>query len=163
MICLARQCRELPGPCPLQLLLPACRREPREPALMRLIDEQYTKTPFYGSPKMTLWLRQCGPLGQREAGSAVDAVDGIGGALPKKRASATSRPHRGTGCTRTCCNVAVERVNQVWSTDITYIRLRGGFIYLVAVMDWYSRFVLRGRSRTRWTCPSVWRLWRGLF
>jgi putative transposase len=55
--------------------------------------------------------------------------------------------------------VEIKRVNQVWSTDITYLRLRQGFLYLVAVLDWFSRYVLSWRLSNSWRRASVWRHW----
>ena len=107
---------------------------------MRLIDEQYTRTPFYGSPKMTHWLRGQGhPVNHKRIARLMRTM-GLCAIYPKPRLSENRQPHiiypyllRG---------VRIERANQVWSTDITYIRLRQGFLYLAAVMDWYSRYVL---------------------
>ncbi len=108
--------------------------------LMRLLDEQYTRTPFYGSRKMTEWLATEGYAVNRKRVSRLMALMGIEAVYPKPKLSQPGDGHRiypyllrGT---------PVGRVNQVWSTDITYIRMAQGFLYLVAVMDWFSRFVL---------------------
>jgi putative transposase len=108
--------------------------------LMRLLDEQYTRTPFYGSRKMTAWLARAGHEVNRKRVSRLMELMGIAAVYPKAKLSRPGEGHRiypyllrGT---------TVERVNQVWSTDITYIRMAQGFLYLVAVMDWFSRFVL---------------------
>jgi putative transposase len=108
--------------------------------LMRLLDEQYTRAPFYGSRRMTAWLETQGYLVNRKRVSRLMEVMGIEAVYPKPKLSQPGAGHRiypyllrGT---------TVERVNQVWSTDITYIRMAQGFLYLVAVMDWFSRFVL---------------------
>lgn len=108
--------------------------------LMRRIDEQYTRTPFYGSRRMTFELNQQGWKVNRKRVQRLMRRMGLEAIYPKPRLSAPNPGHhvypyllRG---------VKIERRNQVWSTDITYIRLRGGFIYLVAVIDWYSRYVL---------------------
>lgn len=108
--------------------------------LMRLLDEQYTRTPFYGSRRMREWLATQGHEVNRKRVSRLMALMGIEAVYPKPKLSQPGEGHRiypyllrGT---------KVERVNQVWSTDITYIRMAQGFVYLVAVMDWYSRFVL---------------------
>jgi putative transposase len=107
---------------------------------MRLIDEQYTRTPFYGSPKMTWWLGEQGYPVNRKRVSRLMRKMGLWAICPKKRLSENREPHivypyllRG---------VRIVRPNQVWSTDITYIRLRHGFVYLAAVIDWFSRYVL---------------------
>lgn len=108
--------------------------------LMRLLDEQYTRTPFYGSRKMTEWLATRGHEVNRKRVSRLMQLLGVEAVYPKPKLSQPGEGHRiypyllrGT---------RVERVNQVWSTDITYIRMAQGFLYLVAVMDWFSRFVL---------------------
>jgi putative transposase len=108
--------------------------------LMRLLDEQYTRAPFYGSRRMTAWLETQGHQVNRKRVSRLMEVMGIEAVYPKPKLSQAGEGHRiypyllrGT---------TVERVNQVWSTDITYIRMTQGFLYLVAVMDWFSRFVL---------------------
>jgi transposase InsO family protein len=56
--------------------------------------------------------------------------------------------------------LSIERPNRVWSTDITYIPMRGGFLYLVAVMNWFSRYALRWNCPTPWRPASVWRRWK---
>jgi putative transposase len=107
---------------------------------MRLLDEQYTRCPFYGVRRMTAWLRQ---QGQRVSEKRVRRLLRKMGllaiypkpALSQAAMSAKLYPYLLRG-------VEIERVNQVWSTDITYIRLLSGFSYLVAIMDWYSRYVL---------------------
>ena len=107
---------------------------------MRLIDEQYTRTPFHGSPKMTYWLKAEGhPVNHKRVARLMRKM-GLCAIHPKPRLSENREPH--TVYPYLLRGVRIERVNQVWSTDITYIRLRQGFVYLVAVMDWYSRYVL---------------------
>jgi putative transposase len=112
-------------------------------ALMRLLDEQYTHTPFYGIRRMTAWLRQQGYAVNHKRVSRLLRQMGLEAIYPKRRLSTLSRP----GAT-TCRypyllrDLVVERPNQVWSTDITYVRMRRGFLYLVAILDWYSRYVL---------------------
>jgi putative transposase len=108
--------------------------------LMRLLDEQYTATPFYGIRRMTAWLRQRGYAVNPKRVARLMRQMGLQAIYPKRRLSQPIAGHmiypyllRG---------VAVDRVNQVWSADITYIRLQAGFIYLVAVIDWFSRYVL---------------------
>jgi len=108
--------------------------------LMRLLDEQYTRTPFYGSRRMTAWLQVQGHEVNRKRVSRLMELMGIEAVYPKPK---LSRPGEGHKIYPYLLEgVAVERVNQVWSTDITYIRMAHGFAYLVAVMDWFSRFVL---------------------
>jgi putative transposase len=109
--------------------------------LMRLIDEQYTRAPFYGSRRMTAWLREEKKLAvNRKRVCRLMAVMGLEAVYPKPKLSQPGEGHK--IYPYLLSGVKVERVNQVWSTDITYIRMAQGFCYLVAVMDWHSRFVL---------------------
>jgi putative transposase len=108
--------------------------------LMRLIDEQYTKTPFYGSPKMTAWLRTQGhPVNHKRVERLMGTM-GLQALCPKKRTSLSAPGHK--VYPYLLRGVSIQRVNQVWSCDITYIRMVSGFVYLMAVMDWFSRYVL---------------------
>jgi putative transposase len=108
--------------------------------LMRLIDEEYTRYPFYGSRRMTVWLWDQGHKVNRKRVSRLMEVMGIEALYPKPRLSQPGEGHK--IYPYLLRGVEVTRVNQVWSTDITYVRMAGGFVYLVAVMDWFSRFVL---------------------
>ena len=108
--------------------------------LMRLLDEQYTRTPFYGSRKMTEWLATVGPRVNRKRVSRLMELLGVEAVYPKPKLSQPWAGHR--IYPYLLRDTIVGRVNQVWSTDITYIRMAQGFVYLVAVMDWFSRFVL---------------------
>ena len=112
--------------------------------LMRLLDEQYTRTPFYGIQKMTAWLRTQGYEVNHKRVARLLRLMGLMAVYPGPRLSqpaeqAVRYPYLLRG-------LAIERVNQVWSTDITYIRLARGFLYLVAIMDWFSRYVLAWRT-----------------
>lgn len=108
--------------------------------LMRHLDELYTRFPFYGSPRMTAWLRREGYDVNHKRIERLMRTMGIQGVCPKKNLS------KGTErCKKypyLLAGLDVDRPDQVWSSDITYIRLLKGFVYLVAVMDWHSRFVL---------------------
>lgn len=108
--------------------------------LMRLIDEEYTRLPFYGSRRWVEWLDEQGYSVNRKRVSRLMEVMGIEAVYPKPRLSQPGEGHK--IYPYLLAGVEVTRVNQVWSTDITYIRMDGGFVYLVAVMDWFSRFVL---------------------
>ena len=108
--------------------------------LMRLLDEQYTRTPFYGTRKMTEWLATVGHAVNRKRVRRLMEVLGVEAVYPKPKLSQPGQGHR--IYPYLLRGATVERVNQVWSTDITYIRMAQGFVYLVAVMDWFSRFVL---------------------
>ena len=108
--------------------------------LMRLLDEQYTRTPFYGVRRMTVWLRQQGYAVNTKRVARLLHTMGLETIYPKPRLSQPQPGHR--VYPYLLRGVPITQVNQVWSTDITYVRLHGGFIYLVAVMDWFSRYVL---------------------
>ena len=109
-------------------------------ALMRLIDEQFLETPWYGSRQMARHLRRLRPRGRPQAGAAADGADGAGADLPAAadHGSASRAPDLSVSAARS----VVDRPNQVWCADITYIPMRRGFLYLVAVMDWSTRQVL---------------------
>jgi putative transposase len=113
---------------------------PEDLAVMRLLDEQYTRTPFYGVRRMHAWLSRTGH------GDGIDRVRrllrkmGLDAIHPKPHLSFNGTDHR--RFPYLLRGVPILRVNQVWSTDITYIRLRSGFVYLVAIIDWFSRYVL---------------------
>lgn len=107
---------------------------------MRLLDEQYTATPFYGVRRMTAWLRTQGYTVNLKRVSRLMRQMGLETIYPKPRLSAAHPDHR--IYPYLLSGVPITRVNQVWSTDITFIRLQAGFVYLVAVMDWFSRYVL---------------------
>jgi len=108
--------------------------------LMRLLDEQYTATPFYGVRRMTAWLRSQGYAVNHKRVARLMQQMGIAAIYAKPKLSQASPGH--TIYPYLLRGVKIARVNHVWSTDITYIRLHQGFIYLVAVMDWFSRYVL---------------------
>ena len=108
--------------------------------LMRLMDEQYTRAPFYGSRRMTAWLATQGFEVNRKRVARLMALMGIEAVYPRPKLSRPGEGHK--IYPYLLSGVTVERVNQVWSTDITYIRMAQGFVYVVAVMDWFSRFVL---------------------
>ncbi len=108
--------------------------------LMRLIDEQYTRTPFYGARRMAVCLREQGYAVNRKRVARLMTVMGIEAVYPQRNLSQPAEGHRIYPYLLE--GVAIAHVNQVWSTDVTYIRMAHGFVYLVAVMDWFSRFVL---------------------
>ena len=107
---------------------------------MRLLDEQYTRTPFSGVRRLTVWLRQHGYAGKTKRGARLLHTMGLEPLYPQPR---TSQPHSGHRVYPYLLRgVPITQVNQVWSTDSTYVRLHGGFVYLGAVIDWFSRYVL---------------------
>ncbi len=108
--------------------------------LMRLIDEQYLQTPFYGYRRMTQILRRQGHQVNPKRVSRLMQQMGIQAIYPRPNTSKRSPEHK--VYPYLLRNVQICRTNQVWSTDITYVPLPSGFMYLVAVIDWFSRFVL---------------------
>ena len=111
--------------------------------LKRLIDEEYTRHPFYGSRKMVVYLGRCGHKVNRKRAQRLMRSMGLAAIAPGPNTSWAHPQHK--VYPYLLRGVAVVRPNQVWSTDITYIRLERGFAYLVAIMDWYSRRVLSWR------------------
>ena len=136
--------------------------------LKRLIDEEYLRHPFYGSRNMTAYLRRLDYEVNRKRVQRLMREMGIAAIYAKK----TTVPAAGHKIYPYLLRgVKITRVNQVWSTDITYVPLQRGFMYLVAIMDWYSRYVLSWRvsntlettfclealeeALSRWPAPEV--------
>ena len=116
---------------------------PEDLLLCGLIDEEYTRRPFYGSRRMVVFLRAGGHLVNRKRVQRLMRGMGLAGLAPGPNTSKTHPQHK--VYPYLLRGVPVTRPNQVWSTDITYIRLARGFAYLVVVIDWYSRKVLSWR------------------
>ena len=116
---------------------------PGDEILKRLIDEEYTRSPFYGSRKMVAHLGRCGHTVNRKRVQRLMRALGLTGMAPGPATSQAHPQHK--AYPYLLRGVAVVKPNQVWSTDITYIRLARGFAYLVAIIDWYSRRVLSWR------------------
>ena len=108
--------------------------------LMRILDEQYTKTPFYGVRRMTIYLRRLGHDVNPKRVRRLLRTMGLEAIYPKPRLSQPNPDHK--IFPYLLRGLIIDRCNQVWSTDITYIRLEKGFVYLMAIIDWYSRYVL---------------------
>lgn len=108
--------------------------------LMRLIDVQYTKAPFYGWRRMTAHLRRQGNEVNHKRVQRLMQKMGLQAIYPKRRTTITAQGHK--VYPYLLRNLSITRPNQVWSSDITYIRMLHGFMYLVAVIDWHSRYVL---------------------
>ena len=104
--------------------------------LKRLIDEEYTRLPFHRSRKMVVCLGRCGHCVNRKRAQRLMHTLGLVGMVPGLNTSRAHPQHK--VYPYLLRGVAVVKPNQVWSTDITYIRLARGFAYLVAVIDWYS-------------------------
>jgi putative transposase len=108
--------------------------------LMRLIDVQYTQTPFYGWPKMTAYLQKLGyPINHKRVQRLMQVM-GLQAIYPKPRTSTPAPGHK--IYPYLLRSLKITRPNQVWSADITYVPLPRGFMYLVAIIDWFSRYVL---------------------
>ena len=111
--------------------------------LLNKLDEEYTRHPFYGTRRMREYLRGLGYAVNRKRVQRLMQKLGLAGMAPGPN---TSKPHpEHTVYPYLLRGLDIIRPNQVWSTDITYIRLRHGFVYLVAIIDWYSRKILSWR------------------
>ena len=108
--------------------------------LMYELDKQYTETPFYGVLKMTEHLRSLDHQVNPKRVRRLLRLLGLEAVYPKPKLSQANPEHK--IYPYLLKNVSIDRCNQVWSTDITYIRLRHGFVYLMAIIDWYSRYVI---------------------
>ena len=109
-------------------------------ALMRLIDEEFMCHPFLGSRQMRNYLRRKGYRINRKRVQRLMRKMGLASLAPKPNTSLGNKAHK--VYPYLLRNRVINQPNQVWCTDITYIRLKGGFVYLVAIMDWHSRRVL---------------------
>lgn len=141
-ISLSRQC-ELIGLARSSLYYEPAHESVENLNFMRLIDQQYLRTPFYGSRNMTTWLRQQGYEVNRKRVQRLMRLMGLEAIYPKPRTSEAIKEHK--KYPYLLRNVDIIRPNQVWSTDITYLPVAKGFMYLVAVIDWFSRYVLSWR------------------
>jgi putative transposase len=137
-----RQC-ELLGVNRSSLYYEAAPTDPEELALMRQIDELHLKHPFYGSRKIAQELGKVGDPINRKHVQRLMRVMGIESVAPKPKTSCPAPEH--AVYPYLLRNLEISRPNQVWATDITYIPMAHGFMYLVAIMDWYSRRVLSWR------------------
>ncbi len=120
------------------------RESPANIALMRRIDKQYLETPFYGSRKMALELSTANRVVNRKRVQRLMRRMGIAGICPRRKTTIPSVGHR--VYPYLLRGLTIDRANQVWCSDITYVPMERGFMYLVAVMDWYSRYVLSWRT-----------------
>jgi putative transposase len=114
-----------------------------ELTLLRLIDEEYTRHPFYGNRRLTLYLQKLGYVVNRKRMRRLMKKLGLVALSPAPNTSKKNPEHK--IYPYLLRGVAIIRPNQVWSTDITYVRLAHGFAYLTAILDWYSRHVLSWR------------------
>ena len=115
----------------------------RDLEAMRLLDEAHLQYPFYGSRRLSDWLGERGVKANRKRVRRLMRRMGLEALYPRPR---TSRPGQGHKVYPYLLReLTVERPNQVWAADICYLPMARGFLYLVAVMDWYSRKVLAWR------------------
>jgi len=126
-------------------------------SVMRLLDEQYTRTPFYGVERMTAWLRRKGlQIGHNRVRRLLRLM-GLEAIYAKPRLSLPGGPEHRI-YPYLLGGLTITRPNQVWSADLTYIRLRQGFVYLTAILDWFSRYVLSWALSTTldaWFCVEA--------
>jgi len=115
--------------------------------ILSKLDEIYTEDPSYGTRRMKMTLKKVHgvKIGRRKLKTLMGILN-ISAIYPKKNLSQPNLAHH--KYPYLLRNVPITRVNQVWSTDITYIKLKKGFVYLTAVIDWYSRFVLSWKLST---------------
>jgi len=137
-----RQC-ELLGLNRSSLYYEATPETPENLELMQLMDKEYTAHPFFGSRKIMQWLIGQGHEVNRKRVQRLMRLMGLEAIYPKPKLSLAGRGHK--VYPYLLRNVAIERVDQVWSTDITYIPMPSGFMYLAATIDWYSRYVVSWR------------------
>jgi putative transposase len=110
-------------------------------ALMRLIDQEYTRAPFYGYRKMTARLNKCyGYAVNHKRIARLMATMGLQAIYPPPRTTMPNQQHK--KYPYLLRGLDINRPHQVWAADITYVPMSHGFMYLVAIMDWFSRFVI---------------------
>ena len=117
--------------------------DPYTLTLMDLIDRQHTKTPFYGSRRLTAFLNSHGHGVNRKRVQCLMRIMRIETIYPKLKTTRGNEEHK--IYPYLLKGLVIDKPDQVWSTDITYIRIGNGFLYLTAIMDWYSRYVLSWR------------------
>jgi len=138
-VSIRRQC-ELLGLSRASYYYQAATETPQNLKLMRVIDEQYLKTPFYGYLRMTAHLRRTGWQVNPKRIRRLMRRMGLVALYPKPKTTVSHPEHR--VYPYLLRGLPIVRPNQVWSADITYLPMFQGFMYLVAVIDWYSRYVL---------------------
>ena len=137
-----RQCQLL-GLCRSGLYYQPAQETAENLRLMQLLDQEYTAHPFLGSRRLTKWLIDQGAMVNRKRVQRLMRRMGLEAIYPKPKLSAASRGHR--IYPYLLRNVSIDRPDQVWSTDITYVPLASGFMYLAAILDWFSRYVIAWR------------------
>lgn len=120
-----------------------CPERPENLAIMRLMDEQYLKTPFYGARRLQAYINDQGYSVNIKRIRRLLRLMGLEAIYPKPNISKVPPGHKIYPYLLN--GLSINDSNQVWSSDITYIPMKSGFLYLVAIMDWYSRYVLSWR------------------
>jgi len=138
-ITVSRQC-DLIGLCRASYYYESVRDDSYNQPIINLIDEQFTKTPFYGVPRITECLRIKGHEVNHKRIRRLMRQMGLEAIYPKKKLSKAHPDHK--KYPYLLRDVVIDHSDQVWSVDLTYIRMQDGFVYLCAIMDWYSRYVL---------------------
>lgn len=138
-ISLRRQC-ELIGLSRTSLYYTPAEETEENLKIMKMIDKQYLKTPFYGSRRMTVWLNLNQEEVNRKRVQRLMKLMRLEAIYPRQNTSKRNLEHK--IYPYLLSGLDIVRPNQVWSTDITYVPMKNGFMYLVAVMDWFSRYVL---------------------
>jgi putative transposase len=110
--------------------------------LMRLLDEQYLRTPFYGVPRMTAWLRRQGHVVNEKRVRRLLRVMGLEAIYPRRKQGLSQADRQHKVYPYLLRDLEITRPNQVWASDITYIRMARGWVYLMAILDWFSRYVV---------------------
>ena len=139
-VSVSRQCALLQVARSIAYYTPRTSESPENLALMRLIDAQYLKRPFYGAPRMTWWLNENGHGVNRKRVARLMRIMGLQGTLPGPH---TSKPHpENIKYPYLLREMEIRAPCEVWCADITYVPMARGFMDLVAVMDWFSRYVI---------------------
>ena len=110
--------------------------------LMRLLDEQYLRTPFYGVPRMTEWLRRQGHTVNEKRVRRLLRAMGLEAIYPRRRQGLSQADRQHKVYPYLLRGLEITRPDQVWAADITYIRMARGWVYLMAILDWFSRYVV---------------------
>jgi len=118
----------------------AAQEDDKNLELMKIIDEEYTRHPFYGTRRMKSYLQNFGYNINRKRIQRIYQLMGLEAIYPKPKLSKAAKEYKKYPYLLN--NVAIIQQNQVWSSDITFVRLKHGFIYLMAIIDWFSRYVL---------------------
>ena len=129
---------------------------PEDLAMMKLIDQEYLATPYYGSRRMTVWLGRQGHQVSRKRVRRLMRTMGLQAIYWRPRTSRRAPGHK--VYPYLLKGMEITRPNQVWAADITYIPMARGFLYLVAIMDWYSPYVVAWNLSTTLDVAFWWRL-----